>query len=91
MNFEEFQNLARLFVVGALEGEDLDHFQNARGEFGSMAEDYIRECHKLNDAFALSLRPMPPRPETRERLLAQIRASMQETNGTEKETAIGER
>ena len=34
MNFEEFQNLARLFVVGALEGEDLDHFQNARGEFG---------------------------------------------------------
>lgn len=80
MNFDEFQNLARLYVVGALDGEDIDNFKQARAEFGAQADDFIRECRKLNSMFALSLRPQAPRSETREKLLERIRATMQQGN-----------
>lgn len=76
MNFEEFENQARLYVVGALERDEFDEFATARREFGDRAEAFINECRKLNSVFALSLRPHAPRPETRQRLLDQIRASM---------------
>ena len=82
MNFEEFENKARLYVVGAIDDDDLDAFRQARREFGERAEDFISECRKLNAVFALSLRPRPPRPETREKLLAQIREAMA-NNGNE--------
>jgi endonuclease YncB( thermonuclease family) len=80
MSFEEFQTKARLYVVGALDREDIEAFEEARGEYGERAEEFIRECSRLNSAFALSLRPRAPKPETRDRLLARIRNAMK-TNG----------
>lgn len=41
MSFEEFQNRARLFVVGALEPDEMAEFENARREFGEKAEAFI--------------------------------------------------
>jgi hypothetical protein len=76
MNFEEFENLARLYVVGALEDGEEEAFQDARQEFGERAEGIIAEFHQLNSVFALSLRPHPPHPDTKRKLLQAIRQSM---------------
>jgi hypothetical protein len=84
MNFEEFENLARLFVVGALEDGEEEAFQEAREEFGDRAEEIIAEFHQLNSVFALSLRPHPPHPDTKRKLLQAIRRTMhgaQKSNG----------
>ena len=40
MSFEEFQNCARMFVVGALEPDEAPEFEAARREFGEKAEAY---------------------------------------------------
>ena len=76
MNFEEFENKARLYVVGALEADEMPEFAAARQEFGERAESLINDCRKLNAVFALSLRPHAPRPETKQRLLDEIRQSL---------------
>lgn len=73
MNFEEFQHLARLSVVGALDPDELAEFEAGRCQFGPEAERFIQECRKLNAVFALSLRPCEPDPRTKERLLERIR------------------
>ena len=57
MSFEEFQNRSRLYVIGALESEEMEEFETARKKFGQKAEDFIGECYALHEAFALSLRP----------------------------------
>ena len=57
MNFEQFQNQSRLYVIGALEAEELEEFEKARKKFGKKAEDFISKCYALHEAFALSLRP----------------------------------
>jgi len=57
VNFKEFQNQSRLYVIGALEPEEVEEFEKARKKFGKKAEDYIGECYGLHEAFALSLRP----------------------------------
>ena len=76
MNFEEFENLARLYVVGAMEDGEEEAFQEAREEFGDRAEDLIAEFRQLNSVFALSLRPHPPHPDTKRKLLVAIRQSL---------------
>jgi hypothetical protein len=76
MNFEEFENLARLYVVGALEDGEEEAFQEARQDFGDQAEELIAEFRQLNSVFALSLRPHPPHPDTKRKLLQAIRQSM---------------
>jgi hypothetical protein len=76
MNFEEFENLARLYVVGALEDDEEEAFREARAEFGERAEELIAEFRQLNSVFALSLRPHPPHPETKRKLLREIRKTM---------------
>jgi hypothetical protein len=76
MNFEEFENLARLYVVGAIEDGEEEAFQEAREEFGDRAEELIAEFRQLNSIFALSLRPHPPHPDTKGKLLQAIRQSM---------------
>jgi hypothetical protein len=78
MNFDEFENLARLYVVGALEDGEEDAFLEARREFGDRAEKTIAEFRQLNSVFALSLRPHPPHPDTKRKLLKAIRQSMHE-------------
>jgi hypothetical protein len=75
VNFEEFQNLARLYVVGALDESEITTFDHARRQFGETAEDYIREARQLNAAFALSLRPQPVATDAKEKLMALIRKS----------------
>jgi hypothetical protein len=74
VNFKEFQNQSRLYVIGALESEELEEFEKARKKFGKKAEDYISECYGLHEAFALSLRPAKASSTIKERLMAMVRA-----------------
>jgi hypothetical protein len=77
MNFSEFQNQARLYVIGALEPEELEEFEKARRKFGKKAEDFIAECYALHEAFALSLRPAKASAAIKERLMAMVKARKQ--------------
>ena len=74
MNFEEFQNQSRLYVIGALEPEELEEFERAREKFGKKGEDFITECYGLHEAFALSLRPAKASAAIKERLMSMVRA-----------------
>ena len=73
MSFEEFQNRARLYVIGALEPEETEEFERARKEFGQQAEDFIGECYNLHEAFALSLRPEKSSDALKQRLMTMVR------------------
>lgn len=77
MNFSEFQNQARLYVIGALEAEELDEFEKARTKFGQKGEDFITKCYALHEAFALSLRPAKSSDAIKERLMAMVKAKQQ--------------
>ena len=74
MNFEQFQNQARLYVIGALEPEEVEGFEKARKKFGKRAEDFITKCYGLHEAFALSLRPAKSSAAIKERLMAMVKA-----------------
>ena len=74
MNFSEFQNQSRLYVIGALEGEELEEFENAREKFGKKGEDFITKCYALHEAFALSLRPAKASAAIKDRLMAMVKA-----------------
>lgn len=74
MNFNEFQNQARLYVIGALESEELEEFENARKKFGKKGEDFITKCYALHEEFALSLRPAKASDAIKERLMAMVKA-----------------
>jgi hypothetical protein len=74
MNFEQFQNQSRLYVIGALESEELEKFERARKKFGKKAEDFITKCYALHEAFALSLRPAKASSAIKDRLMAMVRA-----------------
>ena len=78
MNFEEFENHARLYIVGALDDAETVAFSEPRKEFGERAEAFINECERLNAAFALSLRPRAPKIDAKERLMALIQKSMRD-------------
>lgn len=73
MSFEEFQNRARLYVIGALEPEEVEGFEKARKEYGQPAEDFIAECYNLHEAFALSLRPEKSSDALKDRLMSMVR------------------
>jgi len=73
MSFEEFQNRSRLYVIGALEPQELDDFENARKQFGQKAEDFIGECYALHEAFALSLKPAKSSAALKDRLMSMVR------------------
>jgi hypothetical protein len=73
MSFEEFQNRSRLYVIGALEAQELDDFEDARKEFGQKAEDFIGECYALHEAFALSLKPAKSSAALKDRLMSMVR------------------
>ena len=79
MNFEDFENRARLYVLGALDDEELAEFEQSRRELGPKAERTIQECERLNSIFALSLRPTPPKPATKQRLLDMINGALGHT------------
>ncbi|HEV8423517.1 MAG TPA: hypothetical protein VGQ40_09240 [Chthoniobacterales bacterium] len=73
MSFEEFQDRARLYVIGALEDGESREFEQARRHFGHKAEDFITECYRLHEAFALSLRPAKSSEALKERLMKMVR------------------
>jgi hypothetical protein len=73
VNFEEFQSQSRFYVITGLELEELEEFERARNKFGQKAEDSIRECYALHEAFALSLRPAKATAAIKERLIAMVR------------------
>jgi hypothetical protein len=73
MNFKEFQNQSRLYVIGALEPEELEEFEKAREKLGKKAEDFITKCYALHEAFALSLRPAKSSAAIKERLMSMVR------------------
>jgi hypothetical protein len=73
MSFKEFQNRARLFVIGALESEEMPEFEKARLEFGEKAEAFIAECYSLSEAFALSLKPAKASDQIKTRLMEMVK------------------
>jgi hypothetical protein len=77
MNFEQFQNQSRLYVIGALEPDELEEFEKARRKFGKKADDFISKCYSLHEAFALSLRPAKSSDAIKERLMAMVKAKKQ--------------
>ena len=77
MSFEEFQNQARLYVIGALEPEEAEAFEVARKQFGKPADDFISECYNMHEAFALSLRPAKSSDALKDRLMAIVRKRQQ--------------
>jgi hypothetical protein len=79
MNFEEFQNQSRLYVLGALQPEELEDFERERKESGKKAEDFISRCYVLHEAFALSLRPAAS-AAIKERLMSMVRQRKQATH-----------
>lgn len=78
MNFNQFQNRARLYVIGALEPEELEQFEAARKEFGSKGEAFINECYALHEAFALSLKPAKSAAALKDRLMARVKDRKQD-------------
>ena len=77
MSFEEFQNRSRLYVIGALEPEEIDEFEDARKQFGQKAEDFIGECYALHEAFALSLKPAKSSAALKDKLMSMVREKQQ--------------
>jgi len=77
MNFNEFQNQSRLYVIGALEPEELEEFEKARKKLGKKAEDFITKCYALHEAFALSLRPAKASTAIKDRLMSMVKAKHQ--------------
>ena len=77
MSFDEFQNQSRLYVIGALEPEEIEAFEEARKDFGQKAEDYIAECYNMHEAFALSLRPAKSSDALKQRLMSMVRSRQQ--------------
>lgn len=80
MSFEEFQNQARLYVIGALENGEVLEFEEARARLGQKAEDYITECYRLHEAFALSLQPAKSSQALKDRLMKMVRERKPDEN-----------
>ena len=73
MSFDEFQNRARLYVIGALEPDETEQFEKARKQYAQKAEDFIAECYDLHEAFALSLKPEKTSDALKQRLMSMVR------------------
>jgi hypothetical protein len=76
MNFEQFQNQSRLYVIGALERKNSRSSRSAE-EIRKKAEDFISKCYALHEAFALSLRPAKVFRRNQGRLMAMVKAKKQ--------------
>ena len=88
MNFEEFQNQSRLYVIGALEPEELEEFDRERKKSGKRAEDFITRCHALHEAFALSLRPKKASASIKEQLMTMVPERKQVTHARIQQTFL---
>lgn len=77
MKYRDFENLSRLFVVGSLDEDERCVFEAARRKFGEEAEKLIRDQQKVAAVFAMRLKPHPPHPETKARVMAAIRGALE--------------
>ena len=82
MNFEEFQNQSRFYVVGGLEAGEMEEFEREREKFGKKAEDVVTQCYALHKAFALSLRSLKASAAIKEQLMSMVRERKQVTHRT---------
>jgi hypothetical protein len=82
MSFNEFQNSSRLYVIGALDPDEMDELETARKEFGKKGDDYIGECYNLHEAFALSLQPAKSSTAIKDRLMSMVRERAQSQAGS---------
>ena len=80
MTFEEFQNQSQLYVIGALDPEELEAFERERKRSGKKAEDFVAKCHALHEAFALSVRPAKASAAIKEQLMSMVRKRQQATH-----------
>jgi hypothetical protein len=78
MSFEGFQNYARLYVIGALESEEIREFELARYQYGPLAEEFVNECDRLHNGLRLSLKPA----ERSKAIKAQLRSMVSRRNST---------
>ncbi|MBO0694639.1 MAG: hypothetical protein J2P56_00910 [Verrucomicrobia bacterium] len=79
MSSEEFQQQSRLYVIGALEPDELEEFESERKKAGKKAEDFVTECYALHEAFTLSLRPKAS-AAIKEQLMSMVRERKQATH-----------
>jgi hypothetical protein len=79
MNFEEFKKQSRLYVVGALEPEELEEFERERKKSGKKAEDFVAQCYALHESFALSLRSATASAAIKEKLMSMLQRRKQVT------------
>jgi hypothetical protein len=84
MSFEEFQNCARLYVIGALEPEELQDFEASRKQYGAAAEEFINQCYTLHEAFALSLKPAKASTAIKDRLMSMVREHQNQAGSSPK-------
>jgi hypothetical protein len=87
MNSEEFQNQSRLYVIGALQSEEMEEFERQRKKFGKKAEDFITQLYVLHEALALSVRPAKASAAIKEQLMSMVRRT--ETGDTCARNAAG--
>ena len=87
MNFEEFQNQSRFYVVGALEPGEVEEFEREREKFRKKGEDFVTQCYALHEAFALSLRSLKASAAIKEQLMSMVRERKQLTHAR-KEAAV---
>jgi hypothetical protein len=80
MTFEEFQNQSKLYVIGALEPEELEEFERERKKAGKKADDFVAHCYALHEEFALSLRSAKGSVAIKERLNWMVRKRKQVTH-----------
>jgi hypothetical protein len=73
MNFKEFRTQSRLYVIGALEAEEVEEFERARKKFGKKAEDCVTQSYALHEALALSLRSAKASAAIKEKLMSMVR------------------
>ena len=77
MSFEEFENRAPLYVLGALEAGEMKEVEEATKKFGQKAENFIQQCYALHEAFALTLRPVKSSALLKDRLMSMVRERRQ--------------
>jgi hypothetical protein len=73
MTFEEFQDRARLYVLGALDSAEMKEVKKATKAFGQKAENFIQECYALRETLALRLRPARSSALLKEGLMSMVR------------------
>ena len=81
MDFDDFQNYAPLYVIGALEPAEVKDFEEGLEKFGKKAKRLVRHCHALHESFALSVRPRKSLVTLKQRLISRARRTRNDSEG----------